>query len=50
MKSIIPAKELIRDLAVEKAIQLVKDSAEITDAPAEEEPKAEETAEEKTEE
>ena len=50
VKSIIPAKELIRDLAVEKAIQLVKDSAEITDAPAEEEPKAEETAEEKTEE
>ncbi|MCI8496667.1 MAG: trigger factor, partial [Clostridiales bacterium] len=55
VKAIIPAKELTRDLAVEKAIQLVKDSAVITDAPAEEEVKAEEAApaaeaEEKTEE
>ena len=50
VKAIIPVKELTRDLAVEKAIKLVKDSAVVTEAPAEEEAKAEEASEEKIEE
>lgn len=47
IKPMVPEKELAKDIAVEKAIQLVRDSANITEAAADTEPadKEEKTAE-----
>ena len=42
MKSFIPKEELVKDIAVEKAIQIVRDTAVVTEADEAEEAKAEE--------
>ena len=42
MKSFIPKEELVKDIAVEKAIQVVRDTAVVTEADEAKEAKAEE--------